>query len=100
MLMIIGCNRYSYWIGNLLFDFTMFMVTIIFLFILPYLFGIDLIYESGTHIAVFIFLSIGFGISMIAFSYAIGFIFKKSNSAHKMYWLLFLSITWLLPYML
>ena len=35
---------------------------------------------------------------MIAFSYAIGFIFQKANSAYKMYWLLFLTISWLLPF--
>jgi len=58
LLSIMGCQRLTYWVGNFLFDLTMFSLTIIFLFILPLFFGVQLIYEMWlTHICLHFTLS-------------------------------------------
>ena len=93
-----GCGPYSYWIGNLLADYFMFIFTAAINYMLPYLLGVDFMTSNENN--TFIFLTLGFGFGMITFAYVYGFLFEDASTAYKIYPFCFISVTLGLPFVL
>ena len=79
-LNVMGCRVFPYWCGTFVFDYLMYLMTmVIFFFTMT---------STGTQFVIFYIAPIAiimltFGFSYICFSYMCGFMFKKSNSALK-----------------
>jgi len=95
-----GCGPYSYWIGNLLADYLMFICTVAINYTIPYILGLDFFFSEISRNFTFIFLTLGFGFGMITFSYVYGFLFEEANTAYKIYPFVFVPITLGLPFAL
>ena len=95
-----GCGTYSYWLGNLLADYFMFIITVAINYMLPYLLDMDYFFINSGKNFTFIFLTLGFGLGMITFSYVYGFLFEDASTAYKIYPFCFISVTLGLPFVL
>ncbi|KAN0015516.1 hypothetical protein ACTFIU_008251 [Dictyostelium citrinum] len=70
-----------YWLGNLVFDYLIFLVPTIIGWILLYSFKIDGIYSDNSGKSFLLFIT--FGISAIPFGFVLQFIFDKEETANK-----------------
>jgi len=93
-----GCGPYSYWLGNLLADYLMFICTVAVNFMIPYLFEVGFFFNDLNYAFTFLFLTLGFGFGMITFAYVYGFLFAEANTAYKIFPFVFVPLTLLLPY--
>ena len=81
-LNVMGCRVIPYWLGTFIFDYIMFLFTIIVFFLIVVIGKITFITDF---VGELLFILLSFGFSFINWSYMCGFLFEKSNSALKGY---------------
>lgn len=96
VLNAMGCRNLPYWTGTLLFDYLIYFCTISFFLILCSIFRYDYVIENMGQIVLML---ASFGLPYVTFSYMFGFVFKKSNTALKVFPIFNFFITWLLGYL-
>lgn len=92
-----GCRVIPYWFATFVFDFIVFIITVIAFFIVAWASSISFIMEFWAEM---MFAFIFFGFSFISFSYMCGFLFEKSNSALKGFPAINFFIVWCVPWSL
>ena len=83
-LQVLGLNGYIYWLGNLIFDFCVFLIQAFLIIIMVF----PLRLEAFSYFYTMLILS--FGLSHVTFSYFLSFFFSSPDSAIKAFSLLYL----------
>jgi hypothetical protein len=86
-LHVLGLNGYIYWLGNLIFDFGIFLIQAFLLIVLVFPLRLE---AYSYYFTLYTLLILSFGLSHVTFSYLLSFFFASPDSAIKAFSLLYL----------
>lgn len=90
-----GARNLAYWAGTFAFDFIAFAVSFQIFILFVYLEGLSFL--TNYIFGIFLLMTC-FGVALISYSYACGFLFQKVSSAEKTFPIINFFILWGLPY--
>ena len=79
-LNVMGCRSYPYWIGTFVFDYLMYLLTLVFFFGFGLALGISYMIE---HLGQMIYIMLAFGLTLISWGHLSNFMFNSATTAFK-----------------
>ncbi|CAD8050496.1 unnamed protein product [Paramecium sonneborni] len=92
-----GCRTLPYWVGTLIFDYTIYLCFVVLFYIISAILNLDIAFKYlGAGLSCYLL----FGFSYILFAYLMGFLFKTLENALKLYSMFCFFVNFCVPFIL